>query len=245
MHRRSLIGTVFIPKQTTGIQAEMIQQSTNRNPVFTNFTPHRFFNDYHGKWYKGFDEERAKDTPIQLFKVSGKTAKQLEGSNAKHISSFFSTLEDNKWTMNEHVREWFTECMLPEIPDWVFDLREVDPQYRDVYERCVAYAKKYRNHSRYFDTRDSRFKDVINTMRKMHDMQVFMMDTDDADAIKAKSMELFKVADVDATIMMRTCLYWVNTWKSSWNLYVHSLTKSRSIVLILRTFGERFVCILQ
>ena len=173
----------------------------NRNPVFTNFTPHRFFNDYHGKWYKGFDEERAKDTPIQLFKVSGKTAKQLEGSNAKHISSFFSTLEDNKWTMNEHVREWFTECMLPEIPDWVFDLREVDPQYRDVYERCVAYAKKYRNHSRYFDTRDSRFKDVINTMRKMHDMQVFMMDTDDADAIKAKSMELFKVADVDATIM--------------------------------------------
>ena len=28
----------------------------NRNPVFTNFTPHRFFNDYHGKWYKGFDE---------------------------------------------------------------------------------------------------------------------------------------------------------------------------------------------
>ena len=97
----------------------------NRNPVFTNFTPHRFFNDYHGKWYKGFDEERAKDTPIQLFKVSGKTAKQLEGSNAKHISSFFSTLEDNKWTMNEHVREWFTECMLPEIPDWVFDLRKL------------------------------------------------------------------------------------------------------------------------
>ena len=38
-------------------------------------------------------------------------------------------------------------------------------------------------------------------MRKMHDIQVFMMDTDDADAIKAKSMELFKVADVDATIM--------------------------------------------
>ena len=63
----------------------------------------------------------------------------------------------------------------------------------------------------------------------------FMMDTDDADAIKAKSMELFKVADVDATIMDEDMLYWVNTWKSSWNLYVHSLTKSCSIVLILRT----------
>ena len=173
----------------------------NQNPVFTNFTPHRFFNDYHGTWYKGFDEERAKDTPIQLFKVSGKTAKQLEGSNAKHISSFFSTLEDNKWTMNEHVKEWFTGCMLPEIPDWVFTLREVDPQYKDVYERCMAYVKKYQSHGRYFDTKDDRFKDVIDTMRKMHDMQVFMMDTDDADAIKAKSMELFKVADVDATIM--------------------------------------------
>ena len=138
---------------------------------------------------------------MQLYKVSGKTAKQLEGSNAKHISSFFSTLEDNKWTMNEHVREWFTGCMLPEIPDWVLTLREVDPQYKDVYERCIAYVNKYKNHGRYFDTKDDRFKDVIDTMRKMHDMQVFMMDTDDADAIKAKSMELFKVADIDATIM--------------------------------------------
>ena len=115
---------------------------------------------------------------MQLYKVSGKTAKQLEGSNAKHISSFFSTLEDNKWTMNEHVREWFTGCMLPEIPDWVLTLREVDPQYKDVYERCIAYVNKYKNHGRYFDTKDDRFKDVIDTMRKMHDMQVFMMDTD-------------------------------------------------------------------
>jgi len=174
---------------------------TNRNPVFTNFTPHRFFNEYRGTWIKGFDEDRAEDTPIQLYKVSGKTAKQLEGSNAKHISSFFSTLEDNKWTMNKHVREWFTGCMLPEIPDWVLTLREVDPQYKDVYERCIAYAKKYQSHGRYFDTRNDRFKDVIDTMRKMHEMQVFMMDTDDADAIKAKSMELFKVADIEATIM--------------------------------------------
>ena len=102
----------------------------NQNPVFTNFAPQRFFNDYHGTWQKGFDEERAKDTPIQLYKVSGKTAKQLKGSNAKHISSFFSTLEVNKWTMIEHVREWFTGCMLPEIPDWVLTLREVDPQYK-------------------------------------------------------------------------------------------------------------------
>ena len=178
----------------------------NRNPVFTNFTPHRFFNEYHGTWMKGFDEDRAEDTPIQLYKVSGRMAKQLEGSNAKHISSFFSVIENDKWTMNEHVKEWFTGCMLPEIPDWVLSLREVDPQYKDVYNKCMKYKNKYENHSMYFNTRNDKFKDVIDGMRKMHDMQVFMMSTDDAEEIKAKSVEIFKVADIESTIMQEDIL---------------------------------------
>lgn len=176
----------------------------NQNPVFTNFKPQRFFNDYYGKWADGMGEDKTaqKETPIQLYKVSGKMAKQLDGSNAKHISTFFSIVENNKWTMNERVREWFTGCMLPKIPDWVFSLKEVDPQYEDVFTKCMEYQNKYNNHDDlYFHRGNEKNQEVISLMKKMHDMQVFLLDNDDPEAIKNKSLEVFKVSDIQSTIM--------------------------------------------
>jgi len=37
-------------------------------------------------------------------------------------------------------------------------------------------------------------------MKKMHEMQVFLNQTDDAELIRSKSLELFKVSDLESTI---------------------------------------------
>ena len=171
----------------------------NQNPVFTEFRPHRLRNDYNGNWMKETDEEPSKVTDIQLFKVSAGLSKKMVGTNVKHISEFFSVLHENKWSMHSKVREWVTGCMLPHVPNWFEKLKEVDPKYKDVLDKLRPYDK-YRYHSRYWDHNDGEFKEVIDLMKKMHQLQTFMLDDHDDEAIAQKSMELFKVADADCTI---------------------------------------------
>ena len=111
-------------------------------------------------------------------------------------------IDNNKWTMNEQVKEWFTGCMLPKIPDWVSKLQEVDPQYEDVFTKCIEYQNKYEHHNNfYFHKGNEKTQEVISLMKKMHDMQVFLLDNDDPEAIKNKSLEVFKVSDIQSTIM--------------------------------------------
>jgi hypothetical protein len=171
----------------------------NENPAFTEFKPHRFRNDYNGEWMSGVDGPASKVTDIQLFKVSATLSKKLAGTNAKHISEFFSVLHENKWSMHSKVREWVTGCMLPEVPNWFEKLREVDPKYKDVMVKLQPYDR-YRYHSRYWDNSDDEYKEIIDLMKKMHKLQTFMLDGHDEEAIAQKSMELFKVADADCTI---------------------------------------------
>lgn len=171
----------------------------NQNPAFTEFRPHRFRNDYNGNWQKEVNEEPSKVTDIQLFKVSGGLSKKMEGTNVKHISEFFSVLHENKWSMHSKVREWVTGCMLPHVPNWFEKLKEVDPKYRDVLNRLQPYDK-YRHHSRYWTHNDDEIKEVIDLMKKMQELQTFMIDGHDEQAVAQKSMELFKVADADCTI---------------------------------------------
>jgi hypothetical protein len=174
-------------------------QLENRNPVFTEFRPHRFRNDYNGNWMSQTDEEPAKVTDIQLFKVSAALSKKMVGDNIKHISEFFSVLHENKWSMHSKVREWVTGCMMPHVPIWFEKLKEVDPKYKDVLDKLRPY-NKYRNHRHYWDRNDGEFKEIVDLMKKMHEMQVFILDGHDEQAIAQKSMELFKVADADCTI---------------------------------------------
>ena len=171
----------------------------NRNPVFTEFRPHRFRNDYSGGWQREVGEDPAMVTDIQLFKVSGALSKKMVGTNVKHISEFFSVLHENKWSMHKKVREWATGCMLPHVPTWFERLKEVDPKYRDVLDKLMPY-EKYRRHSQYWNHSDGEFKEVIDLMKKMHELQTFMLDDHDEQAVAQKSMELFKVADADCTI---------------------------------------------
>ena len=123
----------------------------NENPVFTEFRPHRLRNDYNGNWMSETDEEPAKVTDIQLFKVSAALSKKMVGDNIKHISEFFSVLHENKWSMHSKVREWATGCMLPHVPNWFEKLKEVDPKYNDVLDKLRPYDK-YRYYSRYWNT---------------------------------------------------------------------------------------------
>jgi hypothetical protein len=174
-------------------------QLGNRNPVFTEFRPVRFRNDYNGNWMSQTDEEPAKVTDIQLFKVSGALSKKMVGDNIKHISEFFSVLHENKWSMHSKVREWVTGCMMPHVPNWFEKLKEVDPKYKDVLDKLRPY-NTYRNHRHYWDRNDGEFKEIVDLMKKMHEMQVFILDGHDEQAIAQKSMELFKVADADCTI---------------------------------------------
>ena len=174
-------------------------QVANENPVFTEFKPHRFRNDYNGKWMGETDREPAKVTDIQLFKVSAALSKKMVGGNIKHISEFFSTTYENKWSMHSKVREWVTGCLMPHVPNWFERLKEIDPKYRDVLDKLQPYDK-YRHHSRYWSHNDDEFKEVINLMKKMHEMQTFMLDDHDEQAVAQKSMELFKVGDADCTI---------------------------------------------
>jgi hypothetical protein len=176
-----------------------IDSRMNPNPVFTEFRPVRFRNDYNGDWMSGVQGEPAKVTDIQLFKVSAALSKKLAGTNAKHISEFFSTLHENKWSMHEKVREWATGCMLPHVPTWFEKLSNVDPKYRDVLNKLMPY-NKYRRHNHYWDTREPEYKEIIDLMRKMHELQTFMLDDHDDQAVAQKSMELFKIADADCTI---------------------------------------------
>jgi len=171
----------------------------NPNPVFTEFRPVRFRNDHNGEWSRSVDEEPAKITDIQLFKVSATLSKKMVGTNVKHISEFFSVLHENKWSMHKKVREWATGCMLPHVPTWFEKLKEVDPKYRDVLDKLMPY-QKYQQHSRYWNQNDGEFKEVIDLMKKMHKLQTFMLDDHDDEAVAAKSVELFKVADADCTI---------------------------------------------
>jgi hypothetical protein len=171
----------------------------NQNPVFTEFRPHRLRNDYNGNWMSETQEEPAKVTDIQLFKVSASLSKKMVGTNVKHISEFFSVLHENKWSMHSKVREWVTGCLMPHVPNWFEKLVEVDPKYRDVLNKLQPYDK-YRHHSRYWNYNDDEFKEVIDLMKKMHELQTFMLDDHDEQAVAQKSMELFKVADADCTI---------------------------------------------
>lgn len=171
----------------------------NKNPVFTEFRPHRFRNDYNGEWQREVSEEPAKVTDIQLFKVSGALSKKMVGDNIKHISEFFSVLHENKWSMHSKVREWATGCMLPHVPIWFEKLKELDPKYNDVLDKLQPYHK-YRHHSRYWNNTNDEFKEIIDLMKKMHELQTFMLDDHDDEAVAQKSMELFKVADADCTI---------------------------------------------
>lgn len=170
-----------------------------QNPVFTEFRPHRFRNDHNGSWMSQLDEEPSKVTDIQLFKVSGALSKKIVGDNVKHISEFFSVLHENKWSMHSKVREWVTGCLTPHVPNWFEKLKEVDPKYKDVLDKLRPY-EKYRHHSRYWNHNDDEFKEVIDLMKKMHQLQTFMLDDHDDEAVAQKSMELFKVADADCTI---------------------------------------------
>ena len=174
-------------------------QMANENPVFTEFRPVRLRNDYNGQWMSETDEEPAKVTDIQLFKVSGALSKKMVGDNIKHISEFFSTTHENKWSMHEKVREWVTGCLMPHVPTWFERLKELDPKYKDVLDKLRPYDK-YRNHCHYWTRNDGEFKEVIDLMKKMHELQTFMLDDHDEQAIAQKSMELFKVADADCTI---------------------------------------------
>ena len=174
-------------------------QMANENPVFTEFRPVRLRNDYNGQWMRETDEEPAKVTDIQLFKVSGALSKKMVGDNIKHISEFFSVLHENKWSMHKKVREWATGCMLPHVPNWFEKLKEVDPKYKDVLDKLRPYDK-YRHHSRYWSHNEDEFKEIIDLMKKMHQLQTFMLDDHDDESVAQKSMELFKVADADCTI---------------------------------------------
>jgi hypothetical protein len=171
----------------------------NQNPVFTEFRPHRLRNDYNGEWMRETEQEPAKVTDIQLFKVSGALSKKLVGDNIKHISEFFSVLHENKWSMHKKVREWATGCMLPHVPTWFERLKELDPKYNDVLDKLRPY-ETYRHHSRYWTHNEGEFKEIIDLMKKMHELQTFMLDDHDDEAVAQKSMELFKVADADCTI---------------------------------------------
>ena len=174
------------------------------NPAFTLFPPVRF-RTWQGQWPQGVGPgHEQKEASIQLFKVSRKMGKMLEGSGARHISEFFSVESNNKWTMHEKVRRWFTGCMLPYIPEWVNHLKRLNPAYADVYQRFKEYEKFRHMDMRglLYDDSDQpdEIKDLVKLMKKMHEMQVFLNQTDDAELIRSKSLELFKVSDLESTI---------------------------------------------
>ena len=175
--------------------------AANQNPVFTEFRPIRFRNDYTGSWENAVNAEPAMVTDIQLFKVSGALSKKLEGSNAKHISEFFSVLHENKWSMHDKVRQWVTGCMVPHIPNWFEKLGEIDPKYTAVLNKLKPYRKYALHRNRYFDSNEEEFQEILTLIKKMHDMQIFLSTEPSEESIAEKSMELFKVADIDCTIM--------------------------------------------
>lgn len=172
---------------------------SDSNPCFSLFNPVRFYS-WDGKWPNKLNPTDAvAQTDIQLFRVSKKTSKVLEGSNAKHISEFFSVMKDDKWTMHEKARQWLTGVLLCDIPGWLNELRAVNPKYGEVH-RKLEHLRKFSNYKYQLEHNSETANEIIGLMKKMHDMQVFLKSTDDPLQIRAKSLELFKVADIDCAI---------------------------------------------
>jgi hypothetical protein len=172
------------------------------NPCFSTLLPVRF-RKWDGRWPEKMGPgEEQKQTDLQLFRVSRKMGKMLEGSGARHISEFFSVESNNTWTMHDKVKRWFTGCMLPYVPEWVKELKHIDPRYEDVYNRFREYDRfRHMDHRGLnLSVQSDEVKQLVELMNKMHQMQLLVNQTDDIDQIRAKSAELFRVSDVEATI---------------------------------------------
>tara|TARA_R100001198_G_scaffold32148_3_gene17142 strand:+ start:45 stop:2786 length:2742 start_codon:yes stop_codon:yes gene_type:complete len=163
------------------------------SPVYFFDTPPVSHRGHDGKWPEwsmpGTDAINLDfDTP-QLIRVSQSNVKHITmNSNVKHISEFFLQLTDNGgYTMDEYAIKWYTAQKVRPILNktYLYCLKDIN---QDLFDK---YTKVY-NACQMITTSDwVKSTEVFSAMDKLMQFQEFVESTDDANAIKNKSRELF------------------------------------------------------
>tara|TARA_R110000744_G_scaffold121994_1_gene226885 strand:- start:147 stop:2885 length:2739 start_codon:yes stop_codon:yes gene_type:complete len=137
------------------------------------------------------------DTP-QFIRVSQNKVKFItKNPNVKHIDDFFLQLTpNNEYTMDQSLIEYYTSYKLHQIYDFKFmqGLSCIHPDLQEKYCKLLDMRKKYC--SRSYLKAESLNPAIVDYMDKLYDFQVFCNASDDVEAIKKKSKELFVLSDI-------------------------------------------------
>jgi hypothetical protein len=162
------------------------------SPMYFFDTPPVSHRDYNGKWYSWSEGDQINvdfDTP-QLIRVSQSNVKHITmNPNVKHISEFFLQLTDNGgYTMDEYAIKWYTGQKVRGIRDktYLYCLKDINKDLFDKYTKVYEAASSDSGLSSWVKN-----SEIYGTMDKLMQFQEFVENTDDADAIKQKSRELF------------------------------------------------------
>lgn len=149
-------------------------------------------------WYKReFDEERVNSfsTP-QLLRVSQANVKYVsKNPNCKHIDEFFCQwdAEANTISMDKYAGNWMAAKAIGKVPDWIGRCSFI-PEWGDLHDTLSKAVRKYS----YYSPEGEECKEMLDMMEKIVEFQNFAANTNDPDALAAKSKELFIVSDVSA-----------------------------------------------
>ena len=170
------------------------------SPVYFFDTPPVSHRKSDGTWYEWSIDDEVNvdfDTP-QLIRVSQSNVKHITmNPNVKHISEFFLQLTDNGgYTMDEYAIKWYTGQKVRGIRDrmYLYCLKDINKDLFDKYTKVYEAASSDNGLSSWVKN-----SEIYGTMDKIMQFQEFVENTDDADAIKQKSRELF-VLDIPESV---------------------------------------------
>tara|TARA_Y100000401_G_scaffold117581_1_gene127361 strand:+ start:1964 stop:4690 length:2727 start_codon:yes stop_codon:yes gene_type:complete len=176
------------------------------HPVFFFDTPpvrnRKGWGSEKGQWEAwsepGADSINLDWTTPQIIRVAQNNIRHISmNPNVKHIDDFFLQLTPNGgYTMDEHLIKWYTADKMKDMKNktYLYCLKEINP---DLYEKYKdVYTAVDRDLQRSAWVKDT---DVFPAIEKLVTFHKFCNETDDAEAIKQKSRELF-VLDVPEAI---------------------------------------------
>ena len=158
------------------------------------------------RWASSSDLEFKEDlswikTP-QLLRIAENKIKYVKKNpNCYPIQDFFlQVTKEGKYTMSDQVKNWMNAKIAGETPDWMSELKEVDPRFKDLAKFLEeVHSKGERMYIRSLELQDvfSDFQGMTNKLRDFQDYCTSVQNDDNSEAlIASKSAELFILADI-------------------------------------------------
>ena len=178
-------------------------RGSNENAVYYyDEAPAILGRHYAGTNLKGFKEDLSFITTPQLLRVAENKIKYVQKNpNCYPIKDFFlQVTNEGKYTMSKEVINWMNSRIAGKTPDWVWNLKEVDPRFKDLAQFLEeAYKKGENTYIRSLELKDvfTEFKEQISRLKKFQEYCASVQNDDNSEAlIASKSAELFILADI-------------------------------------------------